>query len=891
MTLAAHTRLGPYQILEPLGSGGMGEVYRARDTRLERDVAIKILPPQFSNDPLRKQRFEREAKTISNLNHPNICVLHDIGHQDGIDYLVMECVQGETLESRLRKGPLPIDQVLRLGIQMADALDRAHRSGVVHRDLKPGNIMVTSSGAKLLDFGLAKAMASPSGGSSLSALATQLSPVTEQGMIVGTFQYMAPEQVEGREADGRSDLFSLGAVLYEMTIGRPAFAGKSQLSVASAILEKEPEPMSALKPMTPPAFEHAIGRCLAKDPEERWQTGRDLAHELKWAAEAASRTAPGAVAAAPAAGGRARRPLMVAALILSTVAAATFASLYATRAPVPSERVTRTHIKPMPGASFALSDGAGFELSPDGRSLAYVAAAGDGRALLWLRSIDSLNATPLPETSGATYPFWSPDSRFIGFFAGAKLKKIAVAGGPPLTLADASDGRGAAWNQDGDIIFAPGVNAALHRIPESGGSATPITTLDLTAGELSHRWPQFLPDGRHYIFLAGSVFTSSDNPTNTIRVGSLDSKESRILLRSHAGARYASGRLLYMRQGTLMAQPFDPAKLEISGSPVPLGKVEVTFIFSRALFSASDNGLLAYIEGGATASRELLWYDRSGKPLGILGEDDAFASPRLSPDGKRVLFYLDRSGYDVWTYDLVRGVKSPQTFGSATGNGNLYAVWSPDGSRIAYGSFRLGKHSLAIKPSDGSSGEQILVEAADRYKFPTDWSPDGQDIVYQQGKEGGWEIWLAPVGGDRKPYRFHEAPFSEREAVFSPDGRWIAYCSNESGEYRVYAAPFPGPGGKWQVSEGPASSPRWRRDGREIFYLSSDNKLMAVDVRVTPSALELSSPRALFETRPYGVFARFDVSADGQRFIVAYDKGMPATAITLVVNWLADLKP
>jgi Tol biopolymer transport system component len=543
----------------------------------------------------------------------------------------------------------------------------------------------------------------------------------------------------------------------------------------------------------------------------------------------------------------------------------------------------------MPDSSFILSDASGFAPSPDGRNLVYVASTAEGKSVLWVRPIDSLRAAPLQDTEGAGYPFWSADSRSVGFFAGAKLKKIEIAGGPPFTICDASDGRGGTWNRAGDIVFAPSVNAALFRVSASGGQATPVTSLDLSRHELSHRWPFFLPDGRHFLYLAGSVFTPQDNPTNTIQVGSIDSSEPKLLLHAHAGAIFASGKVLFLRQNTLMAQPFDAARLELSGEPVPIADpVTELAIFSRGLFSASETGLLTYLEGGV-ADRELVWFDRHGKRIGMVPGADAYAFAHLSPDGNRIAYYLDASGYDIWTYDIARGVKTPQTFGSAAAQGNIYPNWSPDGRRIAYSSYRDGKHVLFQKAADGSSAEEVLLEGGDRYRFPTDWSPDGKFLTYQEGTSGGWSIWMLPLEGDRKPYRFLTSQYSEREATFSPDGKWVAYCSNESGAYKVYVVPFPGSGGKWQVSSGGGSSPRWRRDGKELFYYSSDNKLMAAEVSAHGSSLEVGVIQALFEARLYGAFGRFDVSADGQRFLIPYEAGQPTTAITLVVNWPADL--
>jgi serine/threonine protein kinase len=866
----------------------MGEVYRARDTRLDRTVAIKILPAQLSNDPVRKQRFEREAKTISSLNHPNICVLHDIGHQNGIDYLVMECVEGETLAKRLEKGPLPLDQVLKFGAQVADGLDKAHRSGVVHRDLKPGNIMLTPTGAKLLDFGLAKSAGALTSSATLTATATPTTPVTQEGTIVGTFQYMSPEQIEGKELDGRSDIFSLGAVLYEMLTGQRAFDGKSQLSVASAILEKEPAPISTVKPLTPPALDHAIRRCLAKDPEERWQTARDVAIELKWIADSGSQSGLQAPAKER---NRNSKRLMMTALVLITTIGTGLGLLYLRRVPAEA-RVTRTYIKPMANSSFVFSGtAAGFALSPDGRLLAYVASTPDGKSILWLRPIDSLQAQSLPGTDGAAYPFWSPDNRFIGFFAGGKLKKVETSGGPPFTICDASDGRGGTWNQQGDILLTPSVNTTIFRVSSSGGPLVPVTTMDPSKNETTHRWPYFLPDGRHFLYWSGSVFAPRETLTNSVMLSSLDSKESRFLLHSHTNGIYASGHILFMRQYTLMAQPFDSRRLQLTGEAVPVADpVQEGRSVAKGVFSASEDGLLTYVEGASGADRQLDWFDRAGKQVGAVPGADPYASVRISPDGKRLVYYLDTTGYDVWSYDLARGVKTALTFGSGSGQGNTYPVWSPDGRRIIFSSYRNGSYGLYLKASDGSGTEELILGAVARIRFPTDWSPDGKLLTYIEGALGGWAIWMLPLEGERKPYLFHASQFSEREAAFSPDGKWVAYCSNESGDYKVYVVPFPGPGGKWQVSPEGGCGPRWRRDGKEIFYLSSDNKMMVTEVKSSGSSFEIGSTHALFSTRAYGVFGRFDVSADGQRFAIPFEAGQPSAAIALVVNWPAELK-
>jgi Tol biopolymer transport system component len=889
MSLAAGTKLGPYEISSPLGAGGMGDVYRARDTRLGREVAVKILPKEMSADPARKQRFEREAKTISGLNHPNICVLYDVGSQDSVDYLVMECVEGETLAKRLEKGALALEQALKYGAQVADALDKAHRAGIVHRDLKPGNIMLTATGAKLLDFGLAKPVAGLLSGATLTG-AAQATPVTQEGTIVGTFQYMSPEQVEGKELDGRSDIFSLGAVLYEMVTGKRAFDGKSQLSVASAILEKEPAPVSTTKPLTPATLEHAIRRCLAKDPEERWQTARDLALELKWISESGSQSG---VTPAGIKQTKTRERLAWVAAAVFALAAAMLAILHWSHAPGKA-RVVRSYFKAMPDSAFLLSGQMpGFALSPDGLRMAYVAQNANGRAFLWVRPLDSVQAQPLAGTEDAIFPFWSPDSESIGFFAGGKLKKIGASGGPPLTLCEAPNARGGTWNREGVILFAPNINAPIFRVSALGGTAMPITSLDASKGEVTHRWPQFLPDGRHYLYLAGSFFGFKENPSNIIVIRSLDSNESKALMQVHGSAMYASGRMLFMRVNTLMAQSFDTKRLELTGDALPIADpVQQTELTLHSVFSASQNGLLAYLEGSNSSGRELIWVDRTGKKIGEVPGQDAYSAPRISPDGKDVLFTLSSSGFDIWRYDLTRGVKTRLTFGGAAGMENLYPVWSPDGQRIGYTSVRSGKFGFYEKPADGSGNEELLLETTGHVKYINDWSPDGKSMVYQDYQQGAAGVFVLPLIGERKPYVVQQSPlFSMLRAAFSPDGKWLAYTSNESGEFRVYVVPFPRPGGKWQVSAAGGDYPRWRRDGKELFYLTLENKMMAAQVDGSGPSFKIGTVKPLFETRTFlSLVGAYDVSADGGRFIIAYEPGQPNAAITLVENWNAELK-
>jgi eukaryotic-like serine/threonine-protein kinase len=889
MTLKPSTRLGPYEIGAPLGAGGMGEVYRARDTRLDRTVAIKVLPQHLADTPEARQRFEREARAVSALNHPHICTLHDVGSQDGIEYLVMEYVEGETLAARLEKGPLPFEQVLKIGMEVADALDKAHRQGIIHRDLKPGNIMLTKSGAKLLDFGLAKAALPLASVATLTAAVTRTTPVTQQGTIVGTFQYMSPEQVEGKEVDGRSDIFSFGAVLYEMLTGQRAFPGKSQLSVASAILEKEPAPICSSKPMTPPALDHATRRCLAKDPDERWQTTRDLALELKWIAESGSQSAVLAPATE-----RSKRRERLAWIVAAAcaLAAVTLAVLHWSHTPE-KFRVVRSYVKATLSSGFLFSGQvSGFALSPDGLRLAYVALNADGKAVLWVRPLDSLQAQALAGTDDASYPFWSPDSRNVGFFAGGKLKKIEASGGPPLTLCDAPLPRGGSWSQADVILFAPNLNAPLFLVSASGGTAMPVTSPDPAKGEVTHRWPQFLPDGRHFLYLAGSPYGLKETPMNSVVIGSLDSKEKKLLMHTHSGAMYGSGHILFLRQNTLMAQPFDAKRLEFTGEAFPVAdpvREEETTI--RSYFSVSQNGLLAYLEGAGEGDRELVWVDRGGKKIGGVPGKDVYLGPRISPDGKKVAYVRGASGFDIWSYDFARGVKTSLTFGSGSGQSNLFPIWSPDGQRIAYTSVRGGKFGFYQKAADGSGSEEVLLESTDYVKYLSDWSPDGKFLAYQDNHQGVASTFVLSLSGERNPRPFLQSPFTMVRSSFSPDGRWLAYCSNESGDLKVYVVPFPGPGGKWQVSSGGGDYPRWRGDGKELFYLSLDNKMMAAEVKASGSSFAIGAVRQLFEIRVYrSQVGAYDVTADGQRFILAYEPGQPNESITLVENWDAESK-
>ena len=878
MPLVSGTKLGPYEILGSIGAGGMGEVYRAKDTRLDRSVAIKILPAQLSVDAVRKQRFEREAKTISSLNHPHICVLYDVGHQDGTDYLVMECVEGETLAKRLEKGPLPLEQVLKYGAQIADALDKAHRSGVVHRDLKPGNIMLTPTGAKLLDFGLAKPAAPLVSGATLTAT-VPATPVTQEGTIVGTFQYMSPEQVEGKEVDGRSDIFSLGAVLYEMFTGQRAFEGKNQLSVASAILEKDPAPLSSIKPMTPPVLEHAVKKSLAKTPEERWQSANDLASELQWIGENGSQTV-GIKFTSATRKSRERVPW----LISGALAVALMVTSIWLRNSKPPEQAMYF---PAP-MSFPARD---IAIAPNGHTIAvlgYLESA--GRNALWIYEVGSQKARNLTDTEGATYPFWSADGRFLAFFADGKLKKLEISGGPVQDICDAPSGRGGTWNKNGVIVFTPDARSGvgLYRVLASGGPVTPLSKLDKNRRELSHRWPMFLPDGTHYLYMATN-FAGQKN-ADAIFVGSLDSKEKHFVVEASANAAYAAPEyLLFYRDKTLLAQHFDVKRFALTGeATVALTDLQYQPQVKRALFDVSANGLLVAQTGSGVALSRPVWFDREGKELGTVGKPDVYGNVSIAPNGKSVAVSITdiaSQNTDIWTYELQRGSTRRLTFDPAQ---DSVPIWSPDAARFVFASNRRDYNDVYVKNSDGAQEEKNILQS-DVDKFPNDWSREGKYILYTQDTALGF-VTLPEL----KSSLFLKAPSVLRNGQFSPDGKWVAYASNETGKWEIYVTTFPAPRGKWQVSVGGGEQPRWRGDGRELFYLSPDSKVMAVPV-TTGANFDSGTPMALFQATPrqpipiYDLFV-YDVSRDGQRFLIITPVKEAETApMSVILNWTGKL--
>jgi len=863
-------------------------VYRAVDTRLEREVAVKVLPAGLLSDEAARTRFRQEALTLSKLNHPHIAVVHDFDSAGGVDFLVMELLEGETLATRLQKGPLPLETMLRHAIEIASALDRAHRNGIVHRDLKPGNIMLTPHGAKLLDFGLAK-MRGPEtgrGASSLSSLATELRELTAEGTILGTFQYMAPEQLEGKPADARTDLFALGAVLYEMSTGHKAFDGKSQASLIASIMAADPQPISKLQPMTPPAMERLVRTCLAKSPDERWQTAHDVKLQLQWIAEGGSQVGlPAPVTARRR--GRERWAWLLSAL-LAVVAVAL--AVVQWRREVPEVRAVRSFILAPEGKSFDIlrDRSGGLSVSPDGRHLTFSVRDAGGDDSLWIRSLDSLSARALPGTKGAAWPFWSPDSRYIAFFSEGKLKKIDLAGSPPVRICDANDGRSGSWSRDGVIVFAPTSIAPIHRVPAAGGKATPVSRLDEEHGETTHRWATFLPDGKHFLYMAGTHSAGTKSETNAIYVAEMGSDRKKLLLQARSNVSYASGHLLYVRDRVLLAQPFDPVGLELKGEPLPLGDgVDYDPAYFRAIFAVSDNGVLAYQAGGAESSAQLSWLDRNGKEIEKVGEPGNYDDLTLSPDGRRFVFSLtdpDMGTTDLWIQDLARNVRTRFTFGIAN---DFSPVWSPDGARIAYAVS--GKYDdLFVKPSSGGTEEVLFRSQED--KVPTDWSRDGKLLVFETSDPDGKtrrNIAVLSLSGKAESRPFLATEFNEGQGQLSPDGRWMLYVSDEAGRNEVYAAPYPGPGGKWQISSGGGAGASWRKGGAEIIYIAASGAVMSVNVRLQGANFETDTPRALFSARPA---VSGDTTADAQRFLVALrpeaEQGLP---ITLVTNWTVGL--
>jgi len=867
----------------------MGEVYRGRDTRLGRDVAIKILSARFALNEELRSRFEREARTISSLNHPNICTLFDVGRQDGSQFLVMELIEGESLVDRLQKGPMGMDQVLRCGAQIADALSCAHRQGIVHRDLKPGNIMLTKTGAKLLDFGLARAGAETAPVQGLTTAGTQARPLTQEGTILGTFQYMAPEQLEGLEADARTDFFSFGALLYEMATGRRAFEGRTRTSLIAAIVSGTPRPVSELVPLTPPALEHVIRRCLAKDPEDRWQSAMDIASELRWISEAGSRAGE----AAPLLTRRKARLRAAWALHAVTALAAVLATIMI--GSFRSEKQQPIHSSLLPPKHMRFEAGSGVPaLSPDGRLVAFVAVGDDGKSALWIRPLTSLTAQPLAGTEGATHPFWSPDSLQVAFFSSGKLRRIDAAGGPPQAICDAVQGRGGVWGGDGTILFTPNTGEALYRVASSGGAPVAVTQLDAARKEFSHRYAEFLPGGKTFLFLVeGSSETPGTDQGFALFAGALDSSEKKMVVATNGSARYVrTGHLLFLRAGTLMAQRFDPGSLTLSDEPVPIAdEVRRTGRFEAA-FTISQNGLLLYQSGSSVEVSRLLWMDRSGKEGETVGKPADYRNPRLSHDGTRIVAgVLDPATQksDIWVLDIARGTSTKLTFDPEN---DQAPSWSLDDRKIYFTGLRSGRGDIFAKSSFGTGSDEP-VYATPTYDQLWGFAPDGLSAWIQNSFPGSGSADVVRVTlPDWKASVFLGTPFAEVHPALAPDGRWLAYASDESGRLEVYVQSLAVDGGKWQISTDGGRYPTWTRGGREIVFQGYDNALVAVDIQLAP-VFSAGLPKALFDPQARtNLPARmWDVSADGQRFLVNRALAAPEVEpLTLVQNWTIELE-
>jgi len=883
-------QIGPYLLSARIGAGGMGEVYKARDTRLDRTVAIKVLVSHVAHGWRLHERFEAEARAVAALSHPHICTLYDVGHdasrgsEPAIDYLVMEYLEGETLAGRLANGPLPVAAALRYATQIALALDRAHRAGIVHRDLKPGNVMLTKAGAKLLDFGLAKSYMTA------DEAAARDRDLTAPGMILGTLHYLTPEQIDGRETDPRTDIFAFGSVFFEMLTGHKAFEGSSQSVVLAAIRDRAPEALSKFLPHVPLVLHHVLQRCLAKDPEDRWQSARDVAFELELLGDmTTSRTGELSPGDVPAAAPGTRRPVWLG-WIAAAVVAGLATTLLALRSAAPAEiaHVSRLSMTPPPQTTFIGGYAAPhFALSPDGQHLAFVPTPIGGRTLLWIRDMDAAAARAVPGTDGATYPFWSPDGRTIGFFADGKLKTIASGGGVPQVVTDAPDARGGAWG-DGVIVFAPQLDGPLYRVPASGGQPSAVTSLDTSRQEGSHRLPSFLPDGRRFLFLA-----MSGAPENSaVVVASIDSPETHRLSIRGSKAIYAGGFLVFSRDDSLMAQRFDDRSMKLLGEPAAIGD-QVTSrgsVYGDALFSVGQR-TLAYWNGGPSVTK-LTWFGRQGESLGTVGKPGDYLSVSVTPDLKKVAVErLDDTSQvgHIWTIDGETGISTRLTVGAGW---DFNPIWAPDGSEILFGSTRRGLHSLYRARITGDGTDRLFLASADALG-PSDWSAKTGLLVMQNMTK--YKIGVVPMTTGATPTLAVASPFAEADGRLSPDGRWLAYTSNESGTWDVYVRSFPGLDQKWRISPEGGSRPMWRQNGKELFFMAPDQTLMATSITPDPQ-FAAGVPRSMFQMRtipvpPTQPRRQYAVAPNGDRFLVntVVEPAVPAP-VTIVSNWPSAVK-
>ncbi len=890
MTLSKGQTLGPYEIIEQAGVGGMGEVYKANDTRLDRTVAIKILPANVADNAQLRERFDREAKAISSLNHAHICTLYDVGHENGTDYLVMEFLEGETLSERLSRGPIPYEEVLQIAIQIISGLDAAHQQGLIHRDLKPGNIVLTKEGAKLLDFGLAKIQLGEE--TNAQQAVTRTTPLTGANTIVGTIQYMAPEQLEGQEADARSDIFAFGAVLYEMVTGKRAFEGGSSATLIAAIMEREPASISAIMPDTPPLFERLVRKCLSKDPRKRWQSASDLSDELRWISQAGSMVGLPAHIAARRKFKFGLARVIGAVAILSTLVLAYLYYAEKTKA-APHKPVARYTVDIRQGLSNIFWP----RISPDGQSVAFHATDSAGTNRIWVRPVNSLEAYPLLNTEGARRYIWSPDGAEVAFFKGDQLKRIPIAGGQAQLVCQGPTGSDGCWSKTGLIIFDGGPTDTMKIVAAGGGVPRPATLVDTTTGEFGYAWPWFLPDGKHFIFTAHVRQNGNENqPTNRIKLGSVDATTSTTIYELNQNldrVEYSNdGYILFVTEDNLMALPFDADKLEATGEPKPIA-MKIGAADNTYAFSVSTDGTLLYQTNNHSSLSELAWFDRTGKKLETVGQLGKYADVDLSPDGSKIAysaFDQEADNVDVWIYDLKRNVPIRLTFDPAVDSRPL---WSPDGKDVYFTSNRNARLYSIYRRDAGGTSDAELVYAVDSINIaPDDFTAGGTRLLFDMVRNG-WDIGiLSPNDSNRVDMLVNSSKF-EAEAKVSPNGRYVAYVSTESGRREVYVRKLDGSGGKWQISTEHAENPRWNGDGTELFYLTFDYQVMAVKVN-TGDNFEAGNPVDLFQQRlryPSNVNFPYDVSADGERLLLnAQTTDSDPGQIVVVQNWAEEFK-
>ena len=899
MPVSIGQQLGPYEITALLGKGGMGEVYRARDTKLKRDVAIKILPEDFVQDPERLVRFEREAHLLASLNHPNIGAIYDLGELNSTKFFVLELVPGETLADLIARGPVPVDEALAICRQIADALEAAHDKGLIHRDLKPANIKITPEGkVKVLDFGLGKLSDREGAAATLSQSPTLMTArASIEGVIVGTAAYMSPEQTRGREIDRRSDIWSFGCVAFELLTGKQAFEGETVSDLFASILRSEPD-WSALPATVPESVRLLLKRCLQKDVRRRLQHIGEARIAMDDAAVPGTATVASRVTTV--ASPRRRTLWIVGAAALSLVVIGLTVVLTLHYRPIPEMRVVQLEVAPPPGGAFEQGAGVIFTvptISPDGRHLAFTARDPSGKVLLWVRPLDSSSQRSFPGTEGAAFPFWSPDSQSIAFYAQQKLKKIDLAGGPPQTICDAGNFRRGTWNRDNIILFAEGNKTTLQRVAASG-QGKPIEVTQLSRGQMAHRSPWFLPDGRHFLYYAAQGTAE----TSGVFVGALDSPDTKRLLPADSGAVYSgTGDLLFVRQGTLLRQPFDVKKLEISGDPVPVAE-HIPVNSTVGAFSVSDNGVLTYRSAVTEEQVILTWIERSGKVIETVGTPAEYRGVDLSPDGKRIAVHRhEGDGGDIWIFEPSHGPMSRLTFEPARENSS--PVWSRDGTHLVYSAVQNGRWHIYQKPATGNSNEEQLVET-DLNTAPMSWSPDGKRVllrVVDNNTQGDQSLFSFD---DKKITPFIKAPDNDLWGQISPDGNWVAYASNQTGRYEIYVRSFPAGTAQYQISADGGTFPRWRQDGKELFFLTvgGRSRMASVKINASGSNFKFERPVELFDTgyvnfsHSGGTFLPWAVSPDGQQFLIPRPEhpesanGSAVTPITVIVNWAVTVK-